>query len=47
MEVTGRNESIIGVIRGETVNIETLWGIFIINGRIRMTIWIPGAFFIR
>lgn len=46
MEVTGRNESVIGGIRGETFNTETLWGCFIIKGRIGM-MWILGAFFTR
>lgn len=32
MEVTGRNESVIGVIRGETVHIENSLGVFYNKG---------------
>lgn len=46
VEVAGGNENMTGVIWGETVHTETLWGSFIIKGR-KLEMWIPRAFATR
>ena len=47
MEAAGRNEKTFGVIRGEAINIETLWGSFITKKKKLMGIWIRGPFSAR